>query len=95
MKKIFAVLFAAFLIAFGNTAFADVPVGQAMPEVSYISIDGSQIQTADLLKDKDAVLKYLRQKFTAIRTALRVKKIDAFPLNESGKILYGALQKMI
>ena len=46
-------------------------------------------------EDKDAVLKYLRQKFTAIRTALRVKKIDAFPLNESGKILYGALQKMI
>ena len=46
-------------------------------------------------EDKDTVLKYLRQKFTAIRTALRVKKIDAFPLNESGKILYGALQKMI
>jgi len=45
--------------------------------------------------EKDIVLSYLRQRFAAIRTALRVVKIDAFPVNESGKILYGALREMI
>ena len=41
--------------------------------------------------DGNAVRDYVRQKISVVRPAFRVAVIDAFPTNEAGKILYGAL----
>jgi hypothetical protein len=42
-------------------------------------------------EDGDSVRDYVRRKISVARPALRVVTIDAFPTNEAGKILYGAL----
>lgn len=46
-----------------------------------------------VLSDDDAVAirDFITRKMNVVRTAYRVEVIDDFPLNESGKILYGAL----
>ena len=44
-------------------------------------------------EDKDAVQDYVRRKLSVIRPSFQVVQIDAFPINEAGKILYGALQE--
>lgn len=42
-------------------------------------------------EDKNAVQDYVRRKISVVRPVFRVVRIDAFPVNEAGKILYGAL----
>ena len=42
-------------------------------------------------EDKNAVRDFVREKISAVRPAFQVAVIDAFPTNEAGKILYGAL----
>lgn len=46
-----------------------------------------------VLSDEDgaAVQAYVRQKISVVRPSFRVVKIDAFPVNEAGKVLYGEL----
>ncbi len=44
-------------------------------------------------EDKNAVQNYVRQEISAVRSSFQVIQIDAFPTNEGGKILYGALQE--
>lgn len=46
-----------------------------------------------VLSDEDAgaVRSSITRKMSVVRPALRVEVIDGFPLNESGKVLYGAL----
>lgn len=44
-------------------------------------------------EDKTAVQDYVRQKLSVVRPSFQVALIDAFPVNEAGKILYGALQE--
>ena len=44
--------------------------------------------------DQAAVLEYVRLRISLIRSAVKVCRIDAFPTNEAGKILFGELQKM-
>ena len=46
-----------------------------------------------VLKDEDeaAIRDYIRQKSSIIRPVLKVVKADFFPVNEAGKILYGAM----
>ena len=41
--------------------------------------------------DADAVRNYISRKLSVVRPSFRVEVIDAFPTNEAGKILYGAL----
>ncbi len=45
-------------------------------------------------EDKDAVQDYLIKNMGIVRPRLRIVKIDAFPENEGGKILYGVLSEM-
>ena len=42
-------------------------------------------------EDKTAVRDFIREKISVARPAFQVAVIDAFPTNEAGKILYGAL----
>ena len=42
-------------------------------------------------EDERAVEDYVRQKISVVRPSFRVVLIDEFPVNEAGKILYGAL----
>ena len=42
-------------------------------------------------EDETAVREYIRQKISIARPSFRIEKIDAFPVNEAGKILYGKL----
>ena len=42
-------------------------------------------------EDKTAVRDFIREKISVVRSAFQVAVIDAFPTNETGKILYGAL----
>ena len=42
-------------------------------------------------EDKNAVQDYVRRKISVVRPSFQVALIDAFPTNEAGKILYGAL----
>ena len=44
-------------------------------------------------EDKEAVQDYVRRKLSVVRPSFRVVELDAFPANEAGKILYGALQE--
>ena len=45
-------------------------------------------------EDRDAVRDYVRRKISVVRPTFKVVKIDAFPVNEAGKILYGDLLEM-
>ena len=45
-------------------------------------------------EDKDAVQDYLIKNMSIVRPCLRIVKIDTFPENEGGKILYGVLSEM-
>ena len=42
-------------------------------------------------KDKKAVEDFVRRKIIVVRLAFRVVRIDEFPTNDAGKVLYGAL----
>ena len=42
-------------------------------------------------EDADAVRDTITRKMSVVRTSFRVEVIDGFPLNEAGKVLYGAL----
>jgi acyl-coenzyme A synthetase/AMP-(fatty) acid ligase len=42
-------------------------------------------------EDEEAVREYIREKISIARSCFRTAKIDAFPVNEGGKILYGKL----
>ena len=44
--------------------------------------------------DKSAVQDYIRRRISVVRPSFKVVKIDAFPTNEAGKILYGALREI-
>lgn len=44
-------------------------------------------------EDKAAVQAYVGRKLSVVRLSFQVALIDAFPVNEAGKILYGALQE--
>ena len=44
-------------------------------------------------EDENAVREYANQKIHVIRPSYRLAKIDAFPVNDGGKILYGKLLK--
>lgn len=45
-------------------------------------------------EDKKAIQDYVKQKISVVRQSFKVVRIDAFPTNEAGKILYGALLEM-
>lgn len=45
-------------------------------------------------EDKEAVRSYVRQKISVVRPSFHVVTIEAFPTNEAGKILYGALLEL-
>lgn len=42
-------------------------------------------------EDAEAVRDYIKRKLSVVRTAMQIAKVDQFPTNEAGKILYGAL----
>ena len=42
-------------------------------------------------EDKKAVEEFVRQKISVVRLAFQVVRIDEFPTNEAGKVLYGTL----
>ena len=44
-------------------------------------------------EDKNTVQDYVRQKLRVVRPFFQVVPIDAFPTDEAGKNLYGALQE--
>jgi len=45
-------------------------------------------------EDRDAVQEYVRKKISVVRPSFSVVRIEAFPVNEAGKILYGTLQRL-
>ena len=54
-------------------------------------VDDHLVIFALSVEDSKAVKEYVRQKISVVRSSFKVVAIDALPVNESGKILYGAL----
>ena len=45
-------------------------------------------------RDKSAVYEYVCRKISVVRPVFRVQTIEAFPVNEAGKILYSSLAEL-
>ena len=56
--------------------------------------DGHLVIFALKEEEKAAVQEYVRRKISVVRPVFRVVTIDAFPINEAGKVMYGKLQEM-